>query len=159
MPPNSTGHFRFYSVEAYAQDSWKLRNNLTLEYGLRFAYLPNNFERNRPGVLFDADSYNHREDLLIGGDPTRPNGLRLASRGEIPIGITKNAPPRWAPRLNLAWNINGNGNTALRGGAGLDRVQGNSQYFSIQQPPNSYSASINAFTGSGLGRIIGGEQL
>ena len=30
------GEFRFWNIDAFAQDSWKLRSNLTLEYGVRF---------------------------------------------------------------------------------------------------------------------------
>ena len=78
-----TGHFRFYDYEAYAQDSWKIRSNLTLEYGLRFAYFPNNFERDRLGVLFDPNGYDRSQGPLINGDPNRPNGFLLASKGEI----------------------------------------------------------------------------
>jgi Carboxypeptidase regulatory-like domain/TonB-dependent Receptor Plug Domain len=33
------GAFRFHQVEAYAQDSWKVNRKLTLDYGLRWAYL------------------------------------------------------------------------------------------------------------------------
>ena len=148
-----TGHFRFYNYEGYAQDSWRIRSNLTLEYGLRLAYFTNNFERDRLGVLFDPDSYDRRQGFLIGGDPGRPNGVLLASRQEIPKTITRTPSAQWAPRLNFAWDINGKGDTVLRGGAGLfyNRVQGNFQYAIIQQPPNSYVAFVDAFQGSDLG--------
>ncbi|HEU4388746.1 MAG TPA: carboxypeptidase regulatory-like domain-containing protein, partial [Blastocatellia bacterium] len=153
-----TGHFRFYNYEFYAQDSWKIRPNVTLEYGLRLAWFPNNFERDQLGVLFDPNSYDRSQGPLIDGDHNRPNGFLLASRGEIPKGMTRNASPQWGPRLNFAWDINSKGDAVLRGGAGLfyNRVQGNYQYWTIQQPPNSYGASINAFGGFGLG---GGKGL
>src|SRR5262249_673226 len=38
------GDFRFWNIEAYLQDAWKARPNLTLELGLRVAKMPNNEE-------------------------------------------------------------------------------------------------------------------
>jgi outer membrane receptor protein involved in Fe transport len=35
-------NFRLYNYEFYAQDSWKVRRNFTLEFGLRAVYLPQN---------------------------------------------------------------------------------------------------------------------
>src|SRR6185369_460805 len=50
-------NFRYYNYEFYAQDSYKIRSNFTLEYGMRIAYLPQNFERKGLGVLFDPNAY------------------------------------------------------------------------------------------------------
>ena len=36
------GEFRMWNLDAFAQDSWKLRPNLTLEYGVRAGYWTNN---------------------------------------------------------------------------------------------------------------------
>ncbi len=56
------GRFRMWNVDAFAQDSWKLRPNLTLEYGVRGGYWTNNAELNGLGGWFDPARY----------DPTRP---------------------------------------------------------------------------------------
>lgn len=154
-PPN--GDFRFYNYEFYGQDGWKVRPNFTLEYGLRVAFYPTNREINGLGVLFDPASYDQSQGLLINGDPSRPNGQLLASRGEIPKGVTDNPGPVFAPRLNFAWDINGRGDTVVRGGAGLfyNRVQGNYQYYSLGQPPNTYGATFDSYTFGGLGGGVG----
>ena len=138
-------HFRYYNYEFYAQDSWKVRPNITLEYGLRAAYLPNNFERNGLGVLFDPRAYNPSQGIFINGDRTRPNGFKLAARGEIPKGVLSNNPIQWMPRLNFAWDIGGKSDWVVRGGAGLfyNRVQGNYDYYSSGQMPNMYGATID----------------
>ncbi len=151
------GHFRFYNVEAYFQDSWKIRPNFTLEYGLRFGYLPNNFERDGLAVLFDPNAYDPNEGAFIGGDPERPNGILTAFRGEIPMGITENPSPRWMPRLGLAWDVQGNGNFVVRLGGGVfyQRPQGNAQYYVLRQPPNTFNASIDAWSGTELGNGFG----
>lgn len=150
-PP--TGHWRYYNYEFYSQDSWKVRPSFTLEYGLRVAYMPANAERNGLAVRFDANRYDRSQGLFINGDRTRPNGILLASRGEIPKGITENVAPRVMPRLNFAWDINGRGNTVIRGGSGIfyNRVQGNYEYYIISQPPHVFSAVANHWAqGDGL---------
>ena len=138
-------NFRYYNYEFYAQDSWKIRSNLTMEYGLRVAYLPNNFERKGLGVLFDPRAYDKSQGIFIGGDRTRPNGFLLAARDEIPKGVLENPPVAWMPRLNFAWDVGGKGDMVVRAGAGLfyNRVQGNYDYYSSGQMPNMYSATVD----------------
>jgi hypothetical protein len=153
-PP--TGNFRFWNYEFFAQDGWKVRPNFTLEYGLRVAYYPTNKEVDGLGVRFDKSAYDPTQGVLKNGDPNRPNGILQAKLGEIPKGVTEDPKPVFAPRLNFAWDINGKGDTVIRGGAGLfyNRVQGNYQYYSLNQPPNTYAATFDAggFTSLGGGK-------
>ncbi|HEV2761855.1 MAG TPA: hypothetical protein VGV38_02580, partial [Pyrinomonadaceae bacterium] len=163
--PVPTGKFRFYNVEAYAQDSWKAHPRLTVEYGARLAYFPHNKELDGRGVLFDPNSYDRSQGTFINNDISRPNGVRYAERGEIPEGLLDNPALRVAPRLNIAWDIFGNASTVLRGGAGLfyNRVQGNYEYYSLQQPPNSCcgqgDAGINFGSGGYTRPVIPVSQL
>jgi hypothetical protein len=149
-------NFRYYNYEFYGQDSWKLRPNITLEYGLRFAYLPQNFERKGLGVLFDPSKYVPGGGVFLNGDITKPNGYLLASRNEIPKGVLPNLPIQWMPRLNFAWDVGGKGDLVVRAGAGLfnNRVQGNYDYYSSGELPNTYSATQDtpwgAANGNGL---------
>lgn len=138
-------NFRYYNYEFYAQDSFKIRSNFTLEYGMRIAFLPQNFERKGLGVLFDPSAYDPKQGIFIGGDRTKPNGYLLASRGQIPKGVLDNPPVAWMPRLNFAWDIGGKGDLVIRAGAGLfyNRVQGNYDYYSSGQMPNTYSATVD----------------
>lgn len=174
--PSPVGQFRFYNIEGYAQDAWKVRPNFTLEYGVRVAYLPNNKERNGLDPLFDPNSYVRGAGSFINGDPQRPNGLLLARRGEIPQGSVPNNPPQLAPRVNFAWDINGNGSFVLRGGGGLfyNRVQGNFQYgpalrnppfgiyepeFAVDESAGTYTDNVADFTLSRLGLLRPYSQL
>jgi Carboxypeptidase regulatory-like domain/TonB-dependent Receptor Plug Domain len=163
-----TGNFLGHNFEAYGQDSWKLRPNLTVEYGLRFSYFPNVYETNGLGVIFDPNKYVRGAGAFIGGDPNNPNGYLLASKGQVGKSVVPTAPPKFAPRLNVAWDIGGKGKTVLRGGAGVfyNRVQGNYQYGILTQPPNTLNTAINAWgapnfdlTLSNLGTFNGLTQL
>lgn len=144
-----SGHFRFYNVEAFAQDSWKVRSNLTIEYGVRIAYYPTNYEIDGLGVIFSPSAYNPAFGAFINGDKDKPNGLLIAARGEVDKKLVPNPPLQFAPRLNFAWDIGGKGDMVLRGGAGLfnSRVQGNYQYGSLGLPPNSYGVTYDSYGG------------
>jgi hypothetical protein len=63
----------------------------------------------------------------------------------IPKGVFDNPPLAWMPRLNFAWDVGGKGDLVVRAGAGLfyNRVQGNYDYYSSGQMPNTYSAVID----------------
>ncbi|MCM3871471.1 MAG: TonB-dependent receptor [Pyrinomonadaceae bacterium] len=144
-------NFRYYNYEFYGQDSWKVRPDLTIEAGLRLAYLPQNFERKGLGVLFDPASYVRGGGVFINGNRNNPNGYKLAARGEIPKGVLDNLPVQWMPRLNFAWDVGGKGDLVVRAGAGLfyNRVQGNYDYYSSGQLPNTYSATVGMPWGNG----------
>jgi hypothetical protein len=149
-------NFRYYNYEFYAQDSWKMRPNFTVEVGLRAAYLPQNYERKGLGTLFDPSTYVHSQGIFINGDRSRPNGILTAARDEIPKGVLSNVPVQWMPRLNFAWDVGGKGDLVLRAGAGLfyNRVQGNYDYYSSGEMPNTYRATVDtpwgAANGNGL---------
>ena len=51
------GEFRFWNLDGFAQDSWKLKPNLTLEYGARMGYWTNNEELNGLGGYFNPSQY------------------------------------------------------------------------------------------------------
>jgi Carboxypeptidase regulatory-like domain/TonB-dependent Receptor Plug Domain len=137
QPP--TGNYRFYNYEFYAQDSWKVRPNFTLEYGLRLAHMSINKERKGFDILFDPDSYQSGAGYYINGDPFRPNGVLSARRGEIEKGVFSPPGLLWGPRLNFAWDVFRNASLVVRGGAGIfyNRVQGNYQYdATLRAAPN-----------------------
>ena len=85
------------------------------------------------------------QGVFLNGDRSKPNGFKLASRGEIPKGVLPNVPVQFMPRLNFAWDIGGKGDLVVRAGRELfyNRVQGNYDYYSSGQLPNTYSATVD----------------
>jgi hypothetical protein len=146
------GEFRFWNLEGYLQDSWKVRRNLTLEGGLRVSKMPNNRELTGLALRFEPSAYDPSQGPLIDGDPQRPNGVLLARRGEIPNGMTDDPGVKLMPRLNFAWDVKDDADLVVRGGAGLfySRPMGNCQLWLMGAPPNSYGAQVFWYDVGGL---------
>jgi Carboxypeptidase regulatory-like domain len=132
----------------FAQDSWKIKSNLTLNYGLRwelntpFYDTENRLQTFRPGQIttqypcwiFTAGS----ESVYNPGDcgpnssqsSTFPTGLVFPGDKGVPNGLTSTDYKAFAPRIGLAWSPNntdgflgklfgGPGQTSIRAGFGL----------------------------------------
>ena len=76
--PSAIGNFVAWNLEAFAQDSWKVTKNFTLEYGLRFGKWTNNAETNDLGAIFLPSYYDPSQGGYIDSN-TRVNGLAYAS--------------------------------------------------------------------------------
>ena len=148
------GWFREWNLDGFAQDSWKLRSTLTLDYGARLGYWTNDAERNGLGTWFDPSAYDSRTGTFLDPDYSRLNGVRYAARGEAPFGILDNRKPFALPRVNVVWNRNAEGITLIRGGYGLfvnrpsnDVVRDSA----LAVPPNAYNVTVNAYYDTSLG--------
>ncbi len=104
---NSTGQVqpRQNYYIAYAQDEWKIKPNLTMNYGLRYEYYTPLDEKDNRQIFFDINTGVLR-------DPS--SQPFLSSKGNF------------GPRVALTWSPNpggtgffGDGKTVLRGGAGI----------------------------------------
>jgi Carboxypeptidase regulatory-like domain/TonB-dependent Receptor Plug Domain len=137
QPP--VGNYRFYNYEFYAQDSWKVRPNLTLEAGLRVSHMSVNFERKGFDTVFSPSAYKRGAGYYVNGDPFHPNGVLSAARGEIQKGVFDPPSVELGPRFGFAWNVLKGDKLVIRGGGGIyyNRVQGNFQYdATLRAAPN-----------------------
>jgi len=129
------GKFRYNQLEFYVQDTWKITSRLTLDYGMRFAWIPPQYDANNQVALFDPSAYNKNNAVTItpdggsvvpgSGDPL--NGMQYTKNGQIPAGGWDSRGVMPEPRFGFAYDIFGSHKTILRGGAGMmhDRTQGN----------------------------------
>jgi hypothetical protein len=153
------GEFRMWNYDFFAQDSWKLRPNLTLEYGVRGGYWTNNAELNDLGGYFDPNLYDPSQPQFLDPPTFRVlNGVCYVTTGCTDRNIFPNRDPFAMPRVNAAWDITGDGNNVVRGGYGLfiNRNMGNVEYDNtLRLPPALYSLNQDVFGGADYGNGLG----
>jgi hypothetical protein len=148
-------HLRYQMYEFFAQDDWTVTPKLTLNLGMRYSLIlqptdtenvltnfdPNAFD---PSRAYQIDASNNRVPGT--GDPL--NGIIIAGQNS-PYGdrITQTDKTNFGPRAGFAYDLFGDGRTAVRGGYGLyyDRtLVGIALQNAFVNPPFAFQAVFNA---------------
>ncbi|MBV9622525.1 MAG: TonB-dependent receptor [Acidobacteria bacterium] len=124
----------FYS---FAQDSWKIRPNLTLNYGLRWEYnspltdIGHHVQTFRAGqnttvypCQLSAYSVQYFQSFGVANPDCNntgvfPTGLVVPGDKGVPPGLTQNYYKAFAPRVGIAWSPGRSGKTSIRAGWGM----------------------------------------
>ncbi len=180
----TTFEVKYWNVEWYLQDNWKVNRRLTLDLGVRFYHQTPQIDYNNTFVNFLPEAYSKSampriyvpacstgaatctsaanglvaKDPLTGatvsngfvgsfvpnsGNPT--SGMTVLRQNGAPDALYSQSPVALGPRIGFAYDVFGNGTTAIRGGFGMfyNRLDGNQVYSSSGQQPLVYNVSVS----------------
>jgi len=168
-----TPDLHYINSEAYIQDDWKLTPTLTVNLGVRWSRFPspsdvkntlNNFDpeiymaANAPTIDATSGNFTANQTLIpatYANGIIFPTGTACTAAQAIsaqvtcsPWGKLINPTNNWnfAPRLGFAYNPDGHGITAIRGGFGIfyDRtLNGLWEQNAFADPPLTQTSTIN----------------
>ncbi len=143
------GWYRFTQIEPYVQDNWKVNSRLTVNLGLRWAYMQPQYSALNNTTAFLPQFYNPAQavkinpatgaiiansgniynGLALGGDsfpqeaidriPATKDPAVQALFRGLPKGTANTDWNTWQPRIGFAYDLTGNQSTVVRGGYGM----------------------------------------
>ena len=136
-----TVDMRQRSIEWFAQDEWRVRNNLTLSLGVRYSYFAPPYDRNGLLANFVPSLWRASDAPIVTGAGNRRTGSGNFCNGMIanannvqtgpaafncrptpsPFGkyVYEAQKTDFAPRIGIAWDPFGDGTTSIRVGYGI----------------------------------------
>jgi hypothetical protein len=166
-----TVNLKFGRREFFAQDTWKVRPNLTLDFGVRYQYYVPVTDENNILTSFDPSLFRASQiptcttaacTALVRGTGNELNGIAVAgSTSRFGDAISPSDKNNFSPRVGLAWSpdfksgfarslFGESGKTVIRAGYGLyyDQVLvGIFEQNAFVNPPYNNRAS---FSGAGI---------
>jgi hypothetical protein len=104
--------FKYFGVGTYAQDTWRFRQNLTLNFGLRHEFI--SVPRDQLGLALLPTN----PELSVLGQ----NAVLNFASGDSGRGFFNNDFNNFAPSFSFAWDPFKDGKTSVRGGYSISYV-------------------------------------
>jgi len=137
---NATDYRIWHDFEWYVGDTWKVRKNVTLSYGFRWSFYREPYSETNAQANFNLADWSAARAtaapsdacngvvIVPGTNPCGNAASQLASLGiALPLSngtpgsnraLVNNNNHDIAPRVGIAWDVKGDGKTAVRLGAG-----------------------------------------
>lgn len=145
-------YYRYKIFEPFIQDDWHVSSRLTLNLGMRFSLFGTYYERYHNSYNFDPSRY------VLGNSSVDPDtGLVIGDpfNGIVQCGVTAGVSRSCmngdlfnpAPRIGFAYDLTGDGKTAIRGGYGVffehtNGIEGNAESLESNVSPTVQSTSV-----------------
>ena len=148
---NRINDIAYNTYEGFIQDSWKTTQRLTLEFGLRLTHFT-------PWVDNEGFGYSiFNQSQFSPGCAAAPTfcGFQWHSRdASVPLGGFPSRTVFWQPRLGVAYDLTGKGNTVLRGGWGRFYYHSGQFTNGLDASAGSESVSLNSTNWGGTGPLL-----
>ncbi len=134
-------------LDAYAMDDWRVRSDLTLNYGIRYEYFAPYTEKYGHLAFVDTNPAQGFTQLA----EVQAGGLGPFS-GHLPDSLVFPYHKAFAPRLGFAWRVPRLKQTVLRAGYGMNFTTGAYSTFAntmAHQPPFANEQSNQEATAQG----------
>ncbi len=128
-------YFLYNTLGFYAQDDYHITSRLTVNMGLRYEFMTT--PREAEGRQYAIQNLTTDSTVLPGGE--------LAAWTPGPV-MRNRTYWNFSPRFGFAWDVFGDGKTAVRGGGGIYYDVGNLGGAFINEADGSYPAILGTFT-------------
>ena len=141
-------YYRQNYLGSYIQDTWKANSKLTVNAGLRWEPYQSPTNKRARYLYYDKAWFD--QGLKSTVYTNAPAGLLFAGDAAVPKSDSNSIGPshwgRFAPRLGLAWDVNGNGLMTVRGAYGIYTDYPHFYQYGgySDQPPWGYEVTLDS---------------
>jgi hypothetical protein len=146
---NPFANTRWKDIEFYYGDTWKLRRNLTLEYGARWSLLRMPYSATDRISSWQIQDFNpalgadgcNGITVVPGTDPCSPLGFQPGTPS-VNRSLKENNNHAIAPRVGIAWDPKGDGKMSFRAGVGQFYQRERITNYLVMATNSPFSASV-----------------